>query len=160
MAQRKSSVKKVAAEKAVAKNTTTGKVRAVRSTGGRSGGQKQAKTSALNNGWHPEQRARFVTEVAGGTRRAAVLLNVAASQPSRWVSGESVPGPAQARILVDIDHVLAHALLVWADPLVARDWLTTPNAHLDGVPPVEWIRMHDTAEVVNALRAESAGAYA
>jgi len=110
--------------------------------------------------WRPELRARFVTEVAGGTRRAADLLAVAPSQASRWASGESVPGPMQARILLDIDHVLAHALLVWADASVARDWLTTPNANLDGVRPVEWIRAHGTSEVVDALRAEAAGAYA
>jgi hypothetical protein len=110
--------------------------------------------------WQPEQRARFVTEVAGGTRKAAALLDVAPSQPSRWVSGASVPGPEQARMLVDLDHVMAHALLVWADERVARDWLTTANAHLDGVRPVDWIRMHGTADVVDALRAEGAGAYA
>lgn len=63
-------------------------------------------------------------------------------------------------MLVDLDHVLAHALLVWADERVARDWLTTPNAHLDGVRPVDWIRLHGTSEVVDALRAEAAGAYA
>jgi uncharacterized protein (DUF2384 family) len=63
-------------------------------------------------------------------------------------------------MLVDVDHVLAHALLVWADPAVARDWLTTPNAHLDGVRPVDWIRTYGTTEVVDALRAEAAGAYA
>lgn len=110
--------------------------------------------------WGPQERARFVTEVAGGTRKAAALLGVAASQPSRWVTGESVPGPGQARMLVDLDHVLAHALLVWADAGVVRDWLTTANAHLDGLCPVDWIRLHGTAEVVEALRAEAAGAYA
>jgi len=117
-------------------------------------------TPPTSRQWHPELRAQFVTEIAGGTRKAADLLAVAPSQPSRWVSGASVPGPVQARMLVDVDHVLAHALLVWADVRVARDWLTTPNAHLDGMRPVEWIRMHGTAEVVEALRAEAAGAFA
>jgi uncharacterized protein (DUF2384 family) len=120
---------------------------------------KRAATSGSKE-WQPELRARFVTKVAGGTRRAADLLEVAPSQASRWATGESIPGPAQARLLIDVDHVLAHALLVWADASVARDWLTTPNAHLDGVRPVEWIRMHGTAEVVDALRAEASGAYA
>ncbi|MEO5680818.1 MAG: hypothetical protein ABIS47_14250 [Acidimicrobiales bacterium] len=101
-----------------------------------------------------------MTEVAGGTRRAADLLDVAASQPSRWMTGESVPGPEHARMLVDLDHVLAHALLVWADASVARDWLTTANAHLDGLRPVAWLQLHGSAGVVEALRAEAAGAYA
>lgn len=122
-------------------------------------GPKRA-APATTRQWHPELRAQFVTEIAGGTRKAADLLAVAPSQPSRWVSGESVPGPVQARMLVDIDHVLAHALLVWGDVRVARDWITTPNAHLDGMRPVEWIRAHGTSEVVDALRAEAAGAFA
>ena len=111
-------------------------------------------------GWLPSERARFVVEVVGGTRRTAALLEVAPSQPSRWVAGLSVPGPAQARMLVDLEHVLTHALLVWADDAVARDWLTSPNAHLDGARPVDWLRRHGTAEVVEALRAEAAGSFA
>ena len=63
-------------------------------------------------------------------------------------------------MLVDLEHVLTHALLVWADVGVARDWLTSSNAHLDGARPVDWIRVHGTAEVVDALRAEAAGTYA
>jgi len=63
-------------------------------------------------------------------------------------------------MLVDLDHVFAHALLVWADERVVRDWITTANAHLDGTRPVDWIRLHGTSEVVDALRAEAAGAYA
>ena len=123
--------------------------------------RKTAKTPRDGGGaWQPQSRAKFVTQVAGGTRRAADLLDVAPSQPSRWARGDSVPGPVQARMLVDLDHVLAHALLVWADERVARDWLTTPNGHLDGVRPVDWIRLHGTSEVVDALRAEAAGAYA
>ena len=121
---------------------------------------KRTATPASGTSWQPEQRTRFVTEVAGGTRRAADLLDVAASQPSRWMTGESVPGPEHARMLVDLDHVLAHALLVWADASVARDWLTTANAHLDGLRPVAWMQLHGSAGVVEALRAEAAGAYA
>ncbi len=117
-------------------------------------------TGKRAGGWLPSERAKFVVEVVGGTRRTADLLNVAPSQPSRWVAGVSVPGPAQARMLVDLDHVLTHALLVWADDDVARDWLTSPNAHLDGARPIDWIRVHGTAEVVDALRAEAAGSYA
>ncbi len=111
-------------------------------------------------GWHPRERTAFVIEALGGTRKAAALLAVAPSQPSRWVSGETVPGPDQARMLLDIDYVLARALLVWGHEEVARDWLTTSNAHLDGLAPVAWIELNGTAEVIDALRAEASGAYA
>jgi hypothetical protein len=169
-------MKKVAGSKHAVKNGATGKRDVTEGTTGKrdvtqgTTGKRQVKNGATGRrkittapvkaqAWQPELRTRFVADVAGGTRRAADLLDVAPSQPSRWMTGESVPGPAQARMLVDIDHVLAHALLLWADASVARDWLTTPNAHLDGIRPVEWIRMHGTAEVVEALRAEAAGAY-
>lgn len=161
MTQAKKNAKTVTAkeaESAGTKGTRSGKVLTKRAGG--TAVRTRSSISARVSKWQPAQRARFVSEVAGGTRRAAALLDVAPSQPSRWMSGASVPGPVQARILVDIDHVLAHALLVWADERVARDWLTTPNAHLDGVRPVEWIRRHGTAEVVEALRAEASGAYA
>ena len=42
----------------------------------------------------------------------------------------------------------------------SHDWLTTPNAHLDGLIPTRWIKLHGTADVVDALRAEAAGSYA
>ena len=135
---------------------------ALKATKPKSEAKKAAPARAATNTskWQPRSRAEFVTRVAGGTRRAAELLDIAPSQASRWARGESVPGPAKARMLVDLDHVLAHALLVWADEGVALDWLSTPNAHLDRLRPVDWIRRHGTAEVVNALRAEAAGAYA
>lgn len=126
----------------------------------RQGGHAAPSQSRAGASWQPQQRAKFVVEAVGGTRRTADLLEVSPSQPSRWVSGVSVPGPAQARMLVDLEHVLTHALLVWADVDVARDWLTSSNAHLDGARPVDWIRVNGTAEVVDALRAEAAGAYA
>jgi hypothetical protein len=110
-------------------------------------------------GWQPRERADFVIHVAGGTRQAAILLDVAPSQPSRWSSGKSLPGPIHAVRLIDLDHVMAHALLVW-DESVVRDWLTTPNGHLDGLTPAEWIRQHGTREVIDALQAEASGAYA
>ncbi len=143
-----------------AKNAASGAAPRAEVTAGRHAQALRAVASAPGTSWQPEQRTRFVAEVAGGTRRAADLLDVAASQPSRWMTGESVPGPEHARMLVDLDHVLAHALLVWDDASVARDWLTTANAHLDGLRPVAWMRLHGSAGVVDALRAEAAGAYA
>lgn len=124
----------------------------------RVGAAKAAK--AATGAWGPMSRTEFVVRVAGSTRKAAALLDVDASQTSRWASGKTVPAPDQARMLVDIEHVLTHVMLVWADEEVAFDWLTTPNANLDGSKPLDWIRREGTSEVVKALRAEAAGAYA
>jgi len=109
--------------------------------------------------WRSRDRAAFVVEVLGGTRRAARMLDVAASQPSRWASGAAVPDPENARALIDLDYVLALALQQWT-PEVARDWLETANAHLDGARPLDVVRLGEPAAVVDALRAEHAGAYA
>lgn len=106
-----------------------------------------------------QARAAFVVETLGGTRAAARTLDVEPSQPSRWARGESQPDLAHARVLLDVDHVLASALQVWS-PDVARDWLTTPNQHLGGASPMEVLRVRGAAEVTEALRAEAAGAYA
>jgi uncharacterized protein (DUF2384 family) len=113
----------------------------------------------VRTAWRPRERAEFVIAQLGGPRAAARTLGVAASQPSRWASGESTPGPQQARLLADLDHAFAVALQVW-HPDVARDWMTTANAFLDGARPLDVIRSRGSGDVVQALRAESSGAFA
>lgn len=109
--------------------------------------------------WLPQERTAFVVEHLGGVRAVAALLGVSPSQPSRWRSGQETPGPGAARLLVDLDHVLATLLQVWV-PEVATNWLQSPNAHLDGARPIDVLRVRGSAEVVAAARAEAAGAYA
>jgi uncharacterized protein (DUF2384 family) len=62
-------------------------------------------------------------------------------------------------VIADLDHVFAVALQVWEER-VARDWMTTANAHLDFARPIDVVVLRGSAEVVEALRAEAAGAYA
>jgi hypothetical protein len=184
---RKTTAKKTVAKKAVAKKAVPRKAPAKRASArtvtGRGGARKAPShtitiatlrtvepirppdgeyrvRAAEFRDWQPAERTRFVTGVVGGIRPAAALLDVDPAQTSRWASGKSRPSPEQARLLLDMDHVMGHALLVWATDELVRDWLTTPNAHLDGATPVEWIRHHGSAEVVDALRAEAAGAFA
>jgi hypothetical protein len=107
-----------------------------------------------------EQRLLFISEALGSKRAAAEFLDVDPSQTTRWSNGESTPGPSQARRLIDLDHVIAHARLLWATDDLVRDWLNTPNAHLEHARPVDVIRVRGTNEVVDALRAELAGSYA
>ena len=118
------------------------------------------RASGVATGFGAGPRTEFVRDVLGGTRTAADMLGVAPSQASRWISGESTPGPSQARILVDLEYVLARLMILWADVDLARDWLETPNAHLDGIRPADWIRARGATAVVEAIQAEAAGAYA
>ena len=108
--------------------------------------------------YRPDRRTEFVVGILGN-QGTADLLDVSKSQPSRWRSGEEVPSPAVARRLVDLDYVLGRLVLVW-DETLAANWLRTPNGFLDGATPLEVIETRGTAEVVQAIEAEAAGAYA
>lgn len=119
---------------------------------------RAAAPPATGKGYLPERRSEFVIRILGN-QRTADLLKVSKSQPSRWRSGQEAPGPAAARRLVDLDHVLARLALVWDESLLA-DWLTTPNGFLDGATPVDVIEHRGTAEVIEAIDAEAAGAFA
>ncbi len=106
------------------------------------------------------QRAGNVIEVLGGVTRVAHLLGVSKSQPSRWRTGAETPSPEKARELVDLDHVVARAQLLWADREVVEEWLTGPNAYLGGATPIDVIRLRGASEVINALDEAMSGAYA
>ncbi len=104
------------------------------------------------------QRTDFVVEMLGGVTQVAELLEVSKSQPSRWRSGRERPSPAKARELIDLDHVLARAVLIW-EPQVAIDWLVGANSYLDGARPIDVLRVRGSSEVLDALDAAAAGAF-
>jgi hypothetical protein len=108
--------------------------------------------------WQPSRRADFLVDTLGN-KRIATLLGVAESQPSRWRRGEEVPGPQVAPVLVDLDHVVGRLLLLW-DASVVGDWLTASNAFLDGTRPIDVLVTRGSAEVLEAIEAETEGAYA
>jgi uncharacterized protein (DUF2384 family) len=110
-------------------------------------------------GWLAAERAEFLIESVGGVRRLAGMLGVSASQPSRWRRGEESPSLAVSRRLLDLDHVLARALLLWEEP-VARDWLESPNGHLNGARPIDVLMTRGAGEVTDALDATQGGAFA
>lgn len=104
------------------------------------------------------KRTALAVEALGSATKLAVLLDVNRSQPSRWLSGAEQPSPAKARELIDLDHVLARAVLVW-EPDVARDWLTSSNGYLDGARPIDVLRTRGSREVLEALDAAMQGAF-
>src|SRR6478735_2082659 len=65
----------------------------------------------------------------------ARALGVSPSQPSRWRSGKESPSPEVERRLIDLDHVVARAKLVW-HPDVVPVWLRSSNQHLYGQSPL------------------------
>lgn len=105
-----------------------------------------------------KERTEFLVEVVGGAELAR-MLGVSRSQPTRWRSGAEQPGPDAARGLVDLDHVMTRALMLWP-ARVATDWLTSANAFLDGARPIDVLKVRGSAEVIDALDAATAGVYA
>lgn len=118
-------------------------------------------TTATNRpkDWAAQERTSFLLENFGGVTKLASALDVSKSQPSRWRTGEEVPGPEAARRLLDLDHVFAYAMQAW-DPSVVTDWLESPNGFLDGARPIDVLRQRGASEVVAAIRATISGAYA
>lgn len=105
-----------------------------------------------------KERTEFLIELVGGAELAR-MLGVSRSQPTRWRSGAEQPGPDAARGLVDLDHVMTRALMLWP-ARVTSDWLTSANAYLDGARPIDVLRVRGSAEVIDALDAANAGVYA
>ena len=106
-----------------------------------------------------EVRTALLTEAVGGSANLARLLNVSKSQTTRWKSGQSAPNPETARVLLDLDHVVARASMLWT-PSVTLEWLDSPNAFLGGSTPLNVIEVRGATEVVEALDAALAGSYA
>lgn len=100
----------------------------------------------------------FIVSMVGGVR-AADLLHVAPSQVSRWTSGQEMPRPETTHRILELDHVLASLIQVW-EPEVAGNWLTTANGWLGGARPIDVLRTRGSGEVLEAIQAEAAGAYA
>lgn len=109
--------------------------------------------------WLPQQRADFVISTYGGVSKVAAALGVSKSQPSRWRSGAELPSADAARRLVDLDHVLSRALLLW-EPETAVIWMESPNGFLDHARPIDVLVTRGSGEVIDALDAALSGAYA
>lgn len=100
-------------------------------------------------------RVRYLVEILGGTLVAS-WVGVNRSQPSRWIKGEERPGPKAAPLLIDLEHVLARARLVWGEQ-AALTWLESGNSYLEGARPIDVLQASGPARVLDALDAEAWG---
>lgn len=100
-------------------------------------------------------RVEYLVDQFGGARLAK-LIGVNRSQPTRWAAGTERPGPTAAPLLMDLEHVLARARLVWGEA-AAHTWLESPNSFLEGARPLDVLRLHGPAPVLEALDAEAWG---
>jgi hypothetical protein len=104
-------------------------------------------------------RASAVAAALGSKAQLASMLEVSPSQPTRWIDGSERPNSENARMIVDLDHVIARAGLLWK-PSVIGSWLNGSNAFLDGARPIDVLRTTGSAPVIDALDQELAGGYA
>ena len=106
-----------------------------------------------------QQRTELLITAVGSAAKLADILGVSRSQPTRWRKGDESPSPQKARELVDLDHVMARALMLFPQP-VALDWLNSANAYLDGARPIDVLQLRGSTEVIDALDAAMSGAFA
>jgi hypothetical protein len=117
-----------------------------------------AVLAGTSTSWQPKVRADQVVRVLGN-RRAAAVLGVSESQPSRWRKAIEVPSSQVAPMLVDLDHIIARLQLIWDEDVIG-DWLEGANAFLGGARPIDVLRLNGSGPVLEAIEAEAAGAYA
>lgn len=98
-------------------------------------------------------RATFLAKTLGDPATVAAMLEVDAEQLSRWINGEEVPELSRARQILDLDHVVAVACLVW-QPEMVRSWLVAANTHLEGSRPIDVMTTRGSEDVLEALDAE------
>lgn len=106
-----------------------------------------------------QAKAANVVTRLGGPSNVAKLLQVAKSQPGRWVRGVEAPSERPAKHLLDLDYALSRLEQVY-DPDTATTWLTSPNAFLEGARPVDVLLTDGPAAVIEAIDATAAGSYA
>ena len=136
------------------KSSAAGRGQVPRSAGGRAVRRAVSGRVAADDPLSAE-RVRYLAEEFGGAGLAAIV-GVNRSQTSRWVKGEERPGPGAAPLLIDLEHVLARARLVWGEE-AARTWLESANVYLDGGRPIDVLQLSGPAPVLEALDAETWG---
>ena len=74
-----------------------------------------ARRSGDATGPDVQWRARSAAEALGSRARLADVLGVSDSQPTRWIRGEDSSNAENARVIVDLEYVVARARLLWSD---------------------------------------------
>lgn len=101
-------------------------------------------------------RTKNVVQFVGNQTQVAALLGVHRGQPGRWLTGAEHPSAENARLVVDVDHVVARASLIWPRD-VALAWMEGTNSYLDGARPIDVLKTRGSSEVIAALDSAMAG---
>ncbi|WP_156411481.1 hypothetical protein [Nocardioides sp. Soil805] len=61
-----------------------------------------------------------------------------------------MPTPAQAKLLVDLDHVVARGSLIYV-PEIVNEWLFGHDSYLEGARPIDVLHLRGVGDVLAAL---------
>jgi hypothetical protein len=141
--------------KAIAGKSSAKVSKGTKTTTGRRGAGKQ---TAASSGVVPTAQKLAHLVESMGNNWVAGMLEVSPSQPSRWRTGEEGISPENARQLTDLEYVMSRLLQLYS-PSLAKVWLESYNAHLEG-RPVDVFHLRGALAVAEAIDAEAQGAYA
>jgi transcriptional regulator with XRE-family HTH domain len=105
-----------------------------------------------------KQKLKALERDLGSQAEVARILGVSRSRVSRWLKDEQ-PDAVNRRKLEALEFVLARLRQTY-EPDTAAKWLDGFNAHLGGRRPIDLVTAGRVAEVLTAVEADEAGAYA
>ncbi|MGH3725742.1 MAG: antitoxin Xre/MbcA/ParS toxin-binding domain-containing protein [Mycobacterium sp.] len=103
-------------------------------------------------------RVSYLVDALGGATQLARIIGVNRSQPSRWISGEERPGGRAAPLIIDLEHVISRARLVWGEQAAAT-WLESASSYLGGARPLDVLLSEGPGRALDALDAVAAGSF-
>lgn len=103
-------------------------------------------------------KVQALSEDFRSQRRLAQALGVSPAQVSRWIRGRGID-PVNAE-RVDVLELVMSSLLRVYSPAVAEQWLFGFNPHLNDRRPIDLVQAGRAEELLGAISAERAGAFA
>ena len=104
------------------------------------------------------QKVQALSRDFGSQRRLAQALGVSPAQVSRWIRGQGID-PVNAQ-RVDVLELVMASLLRLYEPAASERWLFGVNPHLGDRRPIDLVRGGRAQELLSAIAAERAGAFA
>jgi transcriptional regulator with XRE-family HTH domain len=93
----------------------------------------------------------------GTDTEMAEVLGVHRSNITRWKQGKTSPKDSELLVMLDVVVTLLTGFL---EPESIPDYLRGFNAHLGNRRPIDVLRLGRLSEVIRAIEAEKAGAFA
>jgi hypothetical protein len=95
-------------------------------------------------------RVELLIDALGTATRVAECLRVTRPLLSTWRAGTVMPTLAQAKLLLELDHVVARGSLIYV-PEIINDWLFGHDSYLEGARPIDVLHHRGSADVLAAL---------